>query len=228
MVRRSLRDSWWVPGLALLPGCFPVTWVLPPTQLEAGVGLSSSTSDPVDPTAVEPTPRTGGVVDVRGAISPLSAIPQFEERIVDVSAGYGLRYNLTGVYTTHGPFVGASALIPVTDTVGRRLVVGSQLHALIGERRGGYSVLGYRNSVRIGFEWSSWSEGPFNDCSFDGDGGFCGGGYSYGELGFTPYTEIARDAVLGRSEWAWTFGFSLRLPGSVGAGLVFINPATLL
>lgn len=223
---RFSRVLAWLLMSVTLSGCFPVAWIVPPTKLDVGAGVARTTqeSDGLDTSDVQ---RAGGVFDARGSVEPLAAVSDFEARFVDVSAGYGLRYNWTQSYVTHGPFVGATVLVPVGDVTGRRLTLGSQLHAIIAKRDQRSSIVGSRVTGRIGFEWSSWEEGPFNECAFDDDGGFCGGGYSFGEVGFSPYTEVSRAQFFGRAEWAWTFGITLRIPASLGAGIAFINPLTL-
>lgn len=227
MKDRSLRvkGSATLLSVAMCAACFPVAWVLPPTQLDVGVG-AANTSDDRFRTGEEDVAYThkSVVLDARASVSPLAAVAGFEDRLVDVSAGYGMRHAWMPKLVTHGPFLGASVMIPVTDTPGRRLTLGAQLHALIGARRMGNAIAGNRASGRVGFEWSSWREGPFDECSFDLDGGFCGGGYSFGEIAWSPYIEVSRAQVQRQSEWGVTAGMTLRLPASVGAGLVFVNP----
>lgn len=227
MKHRSLRAVWVASLVSVMasPACIPVAWVTPPMQLDVGTGLARAPrkNGPLEEGEVVST-VTSGALDARASVAPLAAIPGFEERLLDVSAGYGMRYLWTPDYIAHGPFIGASVMIPVTQIPGRRITLGTQLHALIGERRQGYSIVGNRVSGRVGFEWSSWEDGPFDECSIDVDGGFCGGGYGFGELAWAPYLEVSRAQMSRQSSWGLTAGITFRLPASAGAGLVFVNP----
>lgn len=217
-MHRTLGLLLWLMMSVLCSGCTPVAWIAPPLKLDVGAGVGNTTYASEDPNRSD-VQKTGGVFNLRGSVEPLAGIRGFEERLLDVSAGYGVHYTRTRQYAMHGPFLGATVLVPVGDVGVRRLILGSQLHANIGQREQAYTVVGNRVTGRIGFEWSSWEEGPIGDCSH-GDGGFCGRGYKYGELGISPYLEMSRAQLLGRSQWAWTVGVAFRLPASMGSGFL--------
>lgn len=222
MMRRALI-TW--PGFMLLvtiSGCIPLAWVVPPAKLDVGVGVTDRSRGVVDPDV--PEQGRHGALDVRGSLEPLSAIPSFEHRIIDVSAGYGLRYTKARRYRTHGPFLGLTALIPLGHESPRRITLGTQLHALTSQGAPRYALVGNRVTGRVGFELFQWKARAFSNCESDS----CGSGYMVGELGVSPYTELSRTQISRRTEWAWTFGLTVRIPAVVGAGVSALDPGTLL
>lgn len=227
MKHRSLSALVWLLMSVTLSGCFPVAWVMPPAKLDVGTGVARTTYEPTNPD-VAGRHKASGLLDVRGSVAPLGAIPGFEARFVDVSAGYGMRYNWSQRHITRGPFVGLSVHVPRNDSATRRLTLGSQFHVITDNRRKGNSIAGTRVTGRVGYELSSWVDGVDGGCSAGSGGGFCGRGYGFGEFGLSPYVEVARAQFARSLEWTWTVGFTIRFPMSIGGGIVLFNPASLL
>ena len=199
------------PFVLLLAGCLPVIWATPPARVETGVGISRV------PSEVSTRTYPQGNFDVRGALTPLQLFPELEGRSDDVGIGYGARFHFPdSPLVLHGPYLEGYALL--YPGMRGRLGVGMQMHMLLSNRSE-YTLEGGRAAMRVFYEWHKFSEGPFDACSSD----FCGAGYAYGEGSFGFYAEVSNTLLATRWEQGFTAGILIRIPGTVGAGIVILD-----
>lgn len=210
-----------IPTLA---GCLPVAWVTPPSRLDAGAGLQSMRVDPLP--GGEPARAARGHYDLRASITPLQ-LSQQEDRLLDIGFGYGMRgVFIEGGLIHHGPFTELGVLSPL-ESSGARLGASVQLHAL-GDNAAPFALSGARGAARLTIEWAGHAEAPFADCNFTTDGGFCGGGFAFGEGGFGLWAELSHARLRRGVETAFTMGVSFRLPATIGAGFLLLDWTDLL
>jgi len=203
----------------VLTGCLPIGWVSPPAKLDGGIGAVRQVSN-------DGAVRYDGTYDVRASVVPLQLMPEDRMRLVDVELGYGMHGYFTSPRLYHGPFAGAGVLFPI-DASNARLGFYGQLHALT-RAQSSYAIAGGRVTGRVTLEFAGHTEGPFDACDFNGDAGFCGVGMAYGEGGAGFYAEAGYGIFDSRSEAALTAGFFVRIPATLGAGVLCLSPAAVL
>lgn len=210
-----------------LPGCVPVAWVLPPMQMEVGVGVGQRQELEAGPGEV------GLAVPMRLGLHPLQLMPSMYDREVDVGLGYQL-WAPTMAHMYHGPYLEAMYLIPTSDDPALRswrFGVGGRGHYLFAP--GATGVQGPGVSLKFLAEWVTFSQEPVTSCSIttsvdekrgvEVDSFFCGHAYHYGESSIGVFLEGTRGWLGDENLAALTFGLSFRIPASAGVGFALVG-----
>lgn len=196
--------------MLLSSGCLP--YIVPPTQLSAGVG--PSTGYVGDRSVREP----GSTVhyNLRAGLHPLSAIESLRSRRVDVGVGYSLERGNPGEAGSrllHGPYLEVDAFALPAAESGASLRAGARLTGdLLFSRIDGEGRTGGAAMLAGLVEWVDYGLGEYE--SDDGDTSVIG--VRAGELSIGGFLGVSRVVIADQSYLGGVVGLSVRIPFLAG------------
>lgn len=203
----------------LLAGCVPVAWVVPPTQLDIGVGAASGL----------PVAEPALAVPFGVSVHPLAFPKQLSERPYDFAVGYRGILSFAGqsdqASAAHSTYLEASFLhLPTTQGFWsrglNRLRVGVSGR---GKLLFGPAIAGPQLGVGMRFfvEFVRFDDRQGAECNIANfTSWFCGYSRAYGERGWGLYVEAQRSLSFADAYTGIYTGIYMRLPASAGAGFV--------
>ncbi len=222
----------------LLTGCLPFAWATPPAQVEFGVAPRVTHTD-----ADSDESEVDVVFPLRGSVNPLQLFPSLGMRHIDAGIGYQFVPGSTRPFL-HGPFLEIGFLYgePFTapaDGHGRDATVPR-----FGVRAKGHGLssassdqpLSAAGSLQLSMEWHGFHDNPLSGCQDTSEDDFddpywddeddedqsvtCVSGLAYGESAIGFFVEGSMARIGGRDQWWAGAGILMRVPATMGLGVV--------